>query len=319
SPEMENGDDWLAHDKLQHFLLCFSITIIVSFLASRTKYSLLRHRSTSLASLLSLTAGAAKEFADELGFFQSAGASVKDAVADIIGVVVAVLLFQDEPALLRLADRGRAGSIVHWTQARAWGLPHNRAQYLKDIYKMEGQFEVIAAASVKSEEERFEEWMKKYNKKYESDEEKAARFKSFLANLRVVDAQCARGFNSMALNQYSDLTIDEMEGQYGAVAASDRFHDWMKKYNKIYQSHEEKAARFNSFLGNLRLVDDHYARGFNSMALDQYSDLNIDEYFREVFGCEPAPPSFTFSSSDSDDDLAEREGEARGRRLGRGQ
>ncbi|KAL8230419.1 hypothetical protein R6Q57_000197 [Mikania cordata] len=88
---MENGDDWLAHDKLQHFLLCFSITIIVSFLASRTRYAILRRHSISVGCILSLTAGAAKEFADELGFFKSAGASAKDAVADIIGVFVAVL------------------------------------------------------------------------------------------------------------------------------------------------------------------------------------------------------------------------------------
>ncbi|KAJ0626177.1 hypothetical protein HanLR1_Chr01g0009041 [Helianthus annuus] len=31
---MENGDDWLAYDKLQHFILCFPITIIVSLLTS---------------------------------------------------------------------------------------------------------------------------------------------------------------------------------------------------------------------------------------------------------------------------------------------
>ncbi|KAI3785979.1 hypothetical protein L1987_45105 [Smallanthus sonchifolius] len=88
---MENGDDWLAHDKLQHFLLCFSITITVSFLASRTRYSPLRRHSISVGCIVSLTAGAAKEFADELGFFKSSGASAKDAVADIVGVFVSVL------------------------------------------------------------------------------------------------------------------------------------------------------------------------------------------------------------------------------------
>ncbi|MFS7992528.1 hypothetical protein Hanom_Chr12g01083301 [Helianthus anomalus] len=77
---MENGDDWLALDKLQHFILCFTITIIVSFPASLTKYSLIRHHNISIGCVLSLTAGAAKEFADELGFFKSAGGSVKDAL-----------------------------------------------------------------------------------------------------------------------------------------------------------------------------------------------------------------------------------------------
>ncbi|CAI9261811.1 unnamed protein product [Lactuca saligna] len=89
---METGDDWLAYDKLQHFLLCFSITFISSSLASRTPYALLRRRSISLGCILSLLVGAAKELADELGFFKSAGASAKDAVADIVGVIVAALV-----------------------------------------------------------------------------------------------------------------------------------------------------------------------------------------------------------------------------------
>ncbi|KAI3521174.1 hypothetical protein L1887_10635 [Cichorium endivia] len=88
---MENGDDWLAYDKLQHFLLCFFITVISSYLASRARYSLLRRRSISVGCILSLFVGVAKEVADELGFFKSAGASAKDAVADILGVFVAVL------------------------------------------------------------------------------------------------------------------------------------------------------------------------------------------------------------------------------------
>ncbi|KAL4584606.1 hypothetical protein LXL04_009210 [Taraxacum kok-saghyz] len=89
--EMENGDDWLAYDKLQHFLLCFSITVISSSLASRSRYSLLRRRSITVGGILSLFIGAAKEVADELGFFKSAGASAKDAVADIVGVIVAAV------------------------------------------------------------------------------------------------------------------------------------------------------------------------------------------------------------------------------------
>nr|GFB95679.1 60S ribosomal protein L7-1 [Tanacetum cinerariifolium] len=88
---MNNNDDWLASDKIQHFVLCFLITIIISILASRTPYSLTRRHSISLASIVSLTVGAAKEVADELGFFESAGSSAKDALADILGVFLAVL------------------------------------------------------------------------------------------------------------------------------------------------------------------------------------------------------------------------------------
>ncbi|XP_059642073.1 uncharacterized protein LOC132284029 [Cornus florida] len=88
---MENGDNWLAPDKLYHILFCFSITIIVSLLATRTRYPFLRRRSIWVGSIASLAAGAAKEAADEFGFFKSAGASTKDAVADLLGILLAAL------------------------------------------------------------------------------------------------------------------------------------------------------------------------------------------------------------------------------------
>ncbi|KAG8388240.1 hypothetical protein BUALT_Bualt02G0105200 [Buddleja alternifolia] len=86
---MENGDDWLAVDKTQHVLFCFFISIIASLLASRTRYPFIRRRRIWFGSILSFSAGAAKEFADELGFFKSAGASTKDAVADLVGILLA--------------------------------------------------------------------------------------------------------------------------------------------------------------------------------------------------------------------------------------
>ncbi|XP_071728480.1 uncharacterized protein [Rutidosis leptorrhynchoides] len=109
---MENGDDWLANDKLQHFLLCFFLTFLFSFFASR--FSLLRRRRLSIGCILSLTVGAAKEFADELGFFNSAGASVKDAVADILGVLVAAiaLYFWNSICSRNRSDLNRGFDIV---------------------------------------------------------------------------------------------------------------------------------------------------------------------------------------------------------------
>ncbi|KAK2982856.1 hypothetical protein RJ640_021346 [Escallonia rubra] len=89
---METGDDWLAADKLQHVLFCFSIAVIFSLLATRARYQFLRRRSILVGSLISLSAGAAKESADELGFFHSAGASAKDAAADLLGVLIAVVV-----------------------------------------------------------------------------------------------------------------------------------------------------------------------------------------------------------------------------------
>lgn len=88
---MENGDEWLALDKLQHFLFSFFLTVIFSFLANRTPYSVIRNRSIWVGSAVSLAVGAAKEIADEMGYFRSAGASSKDAVSDLLGTSVAAL------------------------------------------------------------------------------------------------------------------------------------------------------------------------------------------------------------------------------------
>ncbi|XP_050232741.1 uncharacterized protein LOC126681275 [Mercurialis annua] len=82
-------DPWLAPDKLYHILFCLSLTLFFSKLASLTRYSFLHKYSIQIGSILSLAAGAAKEAADHFGFFPSAGASFRDAVADLVGVLIA--------------------------------------------------------------------------------------------------------------------------------------------------------------------------------------------------------------------------------------
>ncbi|EEF35061.1 conserved hypothetical protein [Ricinus communis] len=82
-------DPWLAPDKLYHILFCLFLTLFFSKLASLTRHSFLRNHSIRIGSILSLAAGAAKEAADHFGLFPSAGASVKDAVADLLGVFIA--------------------------------------------------------------------------------------------------------------------------------------------------------------------------------------------------------------------------------------
>ena len=86
---MEREDPWLAPDKFYHVLFCFSLTILFSTVATFTRYPFLRRHAIRFGSICSLLAGAAKEAADELGYFRSAGASTKDAVADVIGVLIA--------------------------------------------------------------------------------------------------------------------------------------------------------------------------------------------------------------------------------------
>ncbi|RZC46741.1 hypothetical protein C5167_039689 [Papaver somniferum] len=91
---MESGDDWLALDKLYHVLFCFFISILVSTtvaITTTTRYPFLRRWSIWIGSLVSMSAGAAKEFGDEIGLWKSAGASTKDAIADLFGILLAYL------------------------------------------------------------------------------------------------------------------------------------------------------------------------------------------------------------------------------------
>lgn len=87
----EDHDPWVAPDKLYHFLFCFSLTLFFSTLSSLSRYPFLRIHSIWIGSVLSLFAGAAKETADQFGFFQSAGASSRDVVADLVGTLVAAM------------------------------------------------------------------------------------------------------------------------------------------------------------------------------------------------------------------------------------
>ncbi|KAH9715737.1 transmembrane protein [Citrus sinensis] len=99
-------DPWLAKDKLYHVLFCLTLTFFFSAWASVSRYSFIRTHSIRVGSILSLLAGAAKEAADQLGLFPSAGASFKDAIADVIGVLIA----SSALSLWRICSSSRHGS-----------------------------------------------------------------------------------------------------------------------------------------------------------------------------------------------------------------
>lgn len=89
---MEWDDDWLAPDKPQHVLACLLISLFAAALAGCSARPGLRRRAVAVGSAASLATGAAKEAADEAGFFGSSGASPKDGVADLLGVGAAALI-----------------------------------------------------------------------------------------------------------------------------------------------------------------------------------------------------------------------------------
>ncbi|KAJ6702313.1 GOS-28 SNARE- RELATED [Salix koriyanagi] len=90
------------------------VVVVVKWmsLASLARYPFLKRHSIRVGAILSLFAGAAKEAADQIGLFPSAGASSKDAVADIIGVLIAVA------ALSMFKSKNSDGSDSGWGQTR---------------------------------------------------------------------------------------------------------------------------------------------------------------------------------------------------------
>lgn len=104
---MENvdSDPWLAPDKLYHLLFCLFLNLFVSLAASLSRYSFLRRYSVCLGSIASLIAGAAKEAADQIGLFPSSGASFRDGVADVVGVLIAASALSCCKPVLRRRER----------------------------------------------------------------------------------------------------------------------------------------------------------------------------------------------------------------------
>ncbi|CAM6092333.1 unnamed protein product [Calypogeia fissa] len=89
----DGDDDWLAMDKLQHFLACLLITNFVAHIAGRLGGRRVRRWRVHLGALSALVAGAAKEAVDATGLlWKSSGPSLRDGVADMAGVVAGVFL-----------------------------------------------------------------------------------------------------------------------------------------------------------------------------------------------------------------------------------
>lgn len=124
----DKADPWLAPDKFQHIIFCFSLTLLFSALASCSRHPLIRTYYLWVGCILSLLAGAAKEAADHLGFFSSAGASFKDAIADVIGVLIGMLVLYSWRRLFSGpgVDSGRTQRFlpvwvdVWWTYLHCW-------------------------------------------------------------------------------------------------------------------------------------------------------------------------------------------------------
>ncbi|XP_020090829.1 uncharacterized protein LOC109711888 [Ananas comosus] len=104
------GDEWLAADKVEHAVACFAIALVASALAARSRRPILRRRSAALGSAAAFLAGSAKEAADALGLWGSAGASAKDAAADLLGLALARLALAASRSIPSSSERKRGVS-----------------------------------------------------------------------------------------------------------------------------------------------------------------------------------------------------------------
>lgn len=87
-----HGDPWFALDKAEHFVACFAITVAAATVLGFVRKELRGWLRLALGSLLGLTAGALKEVGDATHLLPSDGASIKDGVADVLGVSCAAIV-----------------------------------------------------------------------------------------------------------------------------------------------------------------------------------------------------------------------------------
>lgn len=87
---LDNDDKWLSADKFQHLFACMIIVLFGSQVATRFKF--LQQWRVPIGTLLGLSAGFGKEALDLMGV-NGSKASFKDLIADVIGVIIALVFF----------------------------------------------------------------------------------------------------------------------------------------------------------------------------------------------------------------------------------
>ena len=87
------NDKWMAIDKLQHFTYSCFISFGTQYILVN-KLDLIEGKAVPISSLLSLSAGILKEINDKRGgsYF-----SYKDMVANGLGILTAIIIFNFEP------------------------------------------------------------------------------------------------------------------------------------------------------------------------------------------------------------------------------
>uniref|UniRef100_A0ACD5UJB2 Uncharacterized protein n=1 Tax=Avena sativa TaxID=4498 RepID=A0ACD5UJB2_AVESA len=104
------------------------------------------------------------------------------------------------------------------------------------------------SAAPKEEEDlkaRFEDWAKKYNKKYRDEEEKAMRFQVFKETIERIESHPPDLQNMLRpLNCFADTRFEEFHGQSCIVEIDDpETQEYNKKLNE-WLARKDKGERF---------------------------------------------------------------------------
>ena len=143
----------------------------------------------------------------------------------------------------------------------------------EDEEEHEEEFESEDEVTVKDEEEegsdispiaeKFEEWMKKFNKSYATVEEKKKRQKIFSDNDRFIEwHNTAQGFTyTVAHNNFSDMTSEEFSAHFGLDKPlpdrGDDEEDPVEMYNRLVEEEAgESLAKVQRKLRGANFIDE---------------------------------------------------------------
>jgi len=142
---------------------------------------------------------------------------------------------------------------------------------LEGVVEDEEEFELEDETVVEEEEgsdispiaEKFEEWMKKFNKNYATVEEKKRRQKIFSDNDRFIEwHNSAQGFTyTVAHNNFSDMTSEEFSAHFGLDKPlpdrGDDEEDPVEMYNRLVKEEAgESLAKVQRKLRGANFIDE---------------------------------------------------------------
>ncbi|XP_057444052.1 thiol protease aleurain-like [Lotus japonicus] len=144
-------------------------------------------------------------------------------------------------------------------------------------------------------EVRHERWCAEHSRVYKDEEERLGRLDIFKKNVDYIEASNKAGKSyKFGLNEFADLTNDEIRAQRNGVKASKvmsggmfRFQDasievrherWCAEHSRVYKDEEERLGRLDIFKKNVDYIEASNKAGKSyKFGLNEFADLINDE------------------------------------------